>query len=300
MGRPGVALATALACVVAGCGTDERAGDDRALAVVATTTEVADFARQVGGPRVRVHQIQRPNADPHGFEPRPSDARAVEEADVVLRSGGDVDEWLGDLASGGTDPVALVDSVRRSGDDPHWWHDPRNVVRAVGAIHDAFGHADPGGRATYERNAEAYVGHLRRLDREVARCIARIPPRDRRLVTTHEALGYYARRYGLEVIGAVIPSRSSEAQASSKDLEALVRQIEEQQVKAIFPEHSLATKLERAISRESGAKVGGALWADTLGPKGSSGESYLDAISSNTEEIVSGLTGGRVTCRPSP
>ena len=111
-------------------------------------------------------------------------------------------------------------------------------------------------------------------------------------MTTHDALGHYADRYGLEVIGAVIPSRSSQAQPSSKDVGELVDQIKREKVKAIFPESSLDSKLEKAIARESGARVGGALWADTLGPEGSSGETYVESIEANTRTIADGLSGG--------
>ena len=144
--------------------------------------------------------------------------------------------------------------------------------------------------------AARYLRRLRKLDREVRRCIAQLPPGDRKLVTTHDALGQYADRYGLEVIGAVIPSRSSQAQPSSKDVGELVDQIKKEKVKAIFPESSLSSKLEDAIARESGAKVGGRLWADTLGPKGSSGATYIESIEANTRTIVEGLSGGKISC----
>jgi zinc/manganese transport system substrate-binding protein/manganese/iron transport system substrate-binding protein len=117
-------------------------------------------------------------------------------------------------------------------------------------------------------------------------------------VTSHDALGYYADRYGLEVIGAVIPSLSTQAQPSAKDIEELVDEIREHDVKAIFPESSLSPKLEDAIARESGATTGGALWADSLGQEGSSGATYLDSIAANTETLVKGLSGGEVECRP--
>ena len=280
-----------------GCGDDEP--DETGVVVVATTTQLADFARQVAGKRARVEQILTPNADPHDYEPRPSDARALEGADVVLRSGGDLDEWLGELIeSSGTDAESLDVSrvVRRRKGDPHWWQDPRNAEAAVKAIRDALVKADPEGRATYEKNAGAYLARLGTLDRAVAACIGKLPRDQRKLVTTHDALGYYAERYGLRVIGAVIPSLSSQAQPSSKDVGELVDQIREQNVKAIFPESSLNSKLERAISRESGAAVGGELWADTLGPKGSSGATYIDSIEANTRAIAGGLSGGAIRC----
>lgn len=285
--------------VVAGCGDGDIGGDRRVA--VATTTQVADLTRQVAGDRTDVRQILHANSDPHDYEPRPSDARAVAAAAVVFRSGGDLDDWLSGLvegAGGDADVVALKDATGARGDDPHWWQDPRKAQRAVGVIRDALAKADPGGRRAYARNAAAYVRRLRSLDRSVARCIRLLPPARRKLVTTHDALGHYARRYGIEVIGALIPSRSTEAQASAGDTDDLVRQIEDQDVRAIFPESALDPKLERAVSREAGVKVGDALWADTLGPEGSGGETYIGSIAANTAAIVKGLSGGRLRCTP--
>jgi len=299
--RPVAALLLAATLLVAGCGS--RPGEtssDAAVSVAATTTQVGDLVRAVGGRRAQVRQILQPNSDPHAYEPRPSDAQTLDRADVVFRSGGEVDDWVSDLTRGGKAgrTVTLTDSVRARGDDPHWWQDPRNGALAVEAIRVSLVRADPAGRTMYERNAGAYVARLRALDRSVAACIARIPPARRTLVTSHDALGYYVARYGLKLVGAVVPSLSTQAQPSSRDLNALVAQIRAQHVKAIFPESSLNPKLERAVSRESGAAVGGALWADTLGPAGSSGATYVESIQANTRAIVRGLSGGSVDCRP--
>jgi zinc/manganese transport system substrate-binding protein len=287
-----------VALLAAGCGDDGGSGGGSVTAV-ATTTQLTDLVERVGGDRVDVDGILRPNSDPHEYEPRPSDAAALARADVVFRSGGDLDEWLDeviDSAGGDAKRVTLIDHVRRIGDDPHWWQDPRNAIRAVAAIRDALVEVDPGGRAGYDRRAAAYTARLRRLDSEVARCIERVPPAKRKLVTTHDALGYFADRYGIEVIGAVIPSLSSQAQPSAKDVNELVDQIERERVEAIFPEAALSKKLEQAISRESGARVGAQLWADTLGPPGSTGATYVDAIEWNASALAQGMSGGRVSC----
>jgi ABC-type Zn uptake system ZnuABC Zn-binding protein ZnuA len=271
--------------------------------VVATTTQAGDLVRNVARSRAQVEQILRPNSDPHAYEPRPSDAAALTRARLVVRSGGDVDDWLGgllDSAGHGAPVLNLIDHVRtrkQDGDlDPHWWQDPRNAETAVEAIRRAMVRADPAGRRVYDRNAAAYLAKLRRLDRATARCVARIPARLRKLVTTHDALGYYADRYGLQVIGAVLPSLSTQAQPSAKDVQALVDQIRRTGVRAIYPESSLNAKLERAVARESGADVGGALWADSLGPPGSSGATYAGSIAANTDSIAEGLSGGRARC----
>ena len=137
---------------------------------------------------------------------------------------------------------------------------------------------------------------LERLDRRVAACIGRLPRDRRKLVTSHDALRYYTDRYGLESVGAVIPSLSTQAQPSSKAVNRLVAQIRRERVRAIFPESALNPKIEKAVARESGAGVGGALWADALGPEGSRGATYIGSIEANTDTIVRGLSGGEERC----
>ena len=297
--RSTTAAALIVLALLAGCGDDDTGGGERIA--LATTTQVADLARNVAGGRTEVRQVLHPNSDPHDYEPRPSDSRAVIEAGVIFRSGGELDGWLDDLvegAGGDTEVVTLMDAVGARGQDPHWWQDPRKAERAVAVIRDALIEADPGGRRAYARNAAAYARRLRSLDRAVERCIRRLPPESRRLVTTHDALGHYADRYGIEVIGALIPSRSTEAQASAGDTAKLVRQIRAQDVKAIFPESALNPKLEQAVSRDAGIAVGDPLWADTLGPEGSAGGTYVGSIAANTAAIAKGLSGGEVRCVP--
>ena len=302
---------------LAACGSDDTASGDR-VAVVATTTQAADLVANVGGDRVEVDRLLEPNSDPHDYEPRPSDAEAVAGAAVVVRSGGDLDEWLDDvIESAAADPevLTLIDHVEtmeggvhagehageeehardegHAGDeaDPHWWHDPRNAVRAVAAIRDALVAADPGGRATYDANARAYTREIRSLDRAVAGCFAAIPAERRKLVTTHDALGYFAARYDIEAIGSVLDSLSTQAQPSAGDTQELIEQIRAEGVEVIFAESSVHPRLERAIADEAGARVGEPLWADTLGPPGSSGDTYLKSIAANADAIARGFGG---------
>ena len=293
---------------VAACGDDQEQ-QGNALSVVATTTQVADMVRVVGGDRVRVRGLLRPNADPHDYEPRPSDATALAGARVVFRSGGELDEWLGELVEsaggsvgGSARTVTLGDALPRGGgdgdgDDPHWWHDPRNGQLAARAIARELGRADPAGRPSYERRARTYAARLARLDRRLAACFASVPEPQRKLVTTHDAFGRLARRYDIEVVGALIASRSTQAQPSARDTRRLVEQIERERVRAIFPESSLEPRLERAVARETGARVGGELWADSLGPPGSGGDSYLRALAANGRTLVRGMSGGARDCR---
>jgi ABC-type Zn uptake system ZnuABC Zn-binding protein ZnuA len=307
--------------VAAGCGDDDNsaaAGGGSGITVVATTTQAADIARAVAGDRDKVVGLLPANADPHDYEVRPGDVKALADADLVIRSGGDLDDWLKsaiDSSGTGADEVTLIDHVstlegghgdehageeEHAGDgneiDPHWWQDPRNAVKAVAAIETALISADADGASAYKRNAADYSGKLTALDAAVAACIDKLPPAQRKLVTTHDALGYYAKRYGLEVIGAVIPSLSTQAQASAGEVADLVDTIKREQVKAIFAESSVNPKLEQVVADQAGATIGKALWADTLGPEGSDGDTYLKMIASNTRAIADGLSGGAVSC----
>jgi zinc/manganese transport system substrate-binding protein len=298
-----------IAPVLGSCGGDAGSGDSEAhLTAVATTTQVADLVANVGGERVDVEGILSPGGDPHAYEPRPSDAAALADAAVVFKSGGDVDGWLDDLidnAGADAEVVSLIDHVHTiqgedegEESDPHWWQDPRNAILAVAAVRDALIEADPEGHDIYRRNAAAYTRRLERLDSAIAACIAKVPTGQRKLVTTHDALGYFAARYDVEVVGALIPSLSTQAQPSVKDIAALVDQIREEGVKAIFPETAINDRLEQAVSREAGAEVGKPLLADSLGREGSTGDTYLEAMASNTEAMVDGMTAGEVACRP--
>jgi zinc/manganese transport system substrate-binding protein len=317
--RVAVLLVLVMALAAAGCGDDGGGGSGGGeTGVVATTGIAADLVANVGGERVEVDTLVPAGADPHGHEPRPSDAAAIAETDLVVKSGGDLDEWLDDLiasAGGEAAELTLLDSVEAiegghaheeqahgeeeaHGDevDPHWWQDPRNAILAVEAIRDALAETDPDGRRVYERNAREYIAELRALDEEIDACMQQVPPGQRKLVTTHDSLGYFADRYGVEVIGSVIPSLSTQAQPSAKDVNALVDQIEDEGVEAIFPEAAVSQRLERAISRESGAEVGGELWTDSLGGEGSGAETYLDAMRANAGVLAEGMSGGRVSC----
>ena len=311
MPGPARILVVALLCApaltaLAACGDDSQTGSgDGRLTVVATTTQVADLIRNVGGDLVEVDAILESGADPHDYEPRPSDAAALADSALIVRSGGDVDVWLDDLIeSSGSDGevVDLLGSVEivdvGSDTDPHWWQDPRNAILAVQAIRDALIEADPDHRQAYTDNAAAYVEKLERLDSQAAACFERVPAARRKVVTTHDAFAYLADRYDIEIVGSVIPSLSTQAQPSAKDVERLVRQIEDERVEAVFPESGVSERLEQALSREAGAEVGADLWADTLGESGTAEGTYIGAMAANVAALVDGMTGGELDCRP--
>jgi ABC-type Zn uptake system ZnuABC Zn-binding protein ZnuA/ABC-type Mn2+/Zn2+ transport system permease subunit len=295
----GAAGAAALGLLVVGCGGGP-SDDGGRVRVVATTTQVADFARQVGGGDVHVVELLRPNTDPHEYEPRPRDIREVAEAPLVLRSGGEVDAWLSDvLENAGGDATVLDAGAGRpfARAEPHWWHDPRNAEHAVRRIAAAVARAVPvSARERVARRAAAYERRLRALDAAIARCVNAVPPARRRMVTDHDAFGAFAARYGIAVVGAVIPARTTQAQPSAGELSRLAGVIRRERVRAVFPERSVSPRLARAIAAQTGASARYDLYGDTLGPGASDGATYAQSEAHNADAIVRGLTGGTRGC----
>jgi ABC-type Zn uptake system ZnuABC Zn-binding protein ZnuA/ABC-type Mn2+/Zn2+ transport system permease subunit len=303
----------ALALLAAGCGSGTTSGNGQ-LRVVATTTQIGDFVREVGGGAVAVDQILEPNTDPHEYEPRPSDVEGAAGAALVFASGDNLDRWIGDVVSESGSDAEVVDlgagvperlpgessGAEASRYDPHWWHDPRNAEAAVREVERRLAAADPSKRARFERNAAAYLAKLRALDRDIAGCMDTVPPAKRKLVTDHDAFGYFADRYGIEVVGAVVPSQTTQAQTSAKELSELAATIEAEHVSAIFPESSLSPKVAEAIAAQTGASAGYTLYGDTLGPADSDGATYLRMEAANADAMVRGFTDGRDRCRVRP
>jgi ABC-type Zn uptake system ZnuABC Zn-binding protein ZnuA/ABC-type Mn2+/Zn2+ transport system permease subunit len=306
--RRALALAAGVAVVaLGGCG----AGAGRRPRVVATTTELGDLTRAIAGGAVSVAQVLRPNTDPHEYEPRPDDVAATAGARLVLESGGGLDGWMDRVVreAGGSPRVVVVgDRVPLplpaagggGGYDPHWWHDPRNVEAAVGVVRAALDRVDPSARARFAANARAYLRQLRALDAGIARCMRSVAPGRRKLVTDHDAFGYFARRYGIDVVGAVIPSQSTQGQPSARALARLVAVVRREHVAAVFPESSVNPRVAQAVGRETGARSNLLLYGDTLGPAGSGGATYLAMERHNADAMVRGFTAGRRGCRLGP
>jgi ABC-type Zn uptake system ZnuABC Zn-binding protein ZnuA len=306
--RAGVVLAAA-GCVAllatAGCG--KSSGDAKGrLRVVATTTQVADFARDVGGSRVVVHQILKPNVDPHDYEPSPADIEAIRKADLLVKNGVGLEKWLDKSISSAGFHGAVVDAskgvkVRRgngeeeeAAGDPHIWHNPLNAKVMASDIEAGLAKADSRHAAEYQHRLSAYQAKLDALDADIARRIDTIPPGQRKLVTNHDAFGYYVDRYHLEFVGSIIPSFDTSAEMSAKDVNDLVARIRATGTKAIFSESSLPPKTARTIANEAGVKVEAgenSLYGDTLGPKGSAGDTYPHMEEHNTKVIVAALGG---------
>lgn len=321
------AATTAAAMVMAGCGgsgtPDTGAGTAAAapkLAVVATTPEVADFVRNVGGADVAVTQILKANVDPHDYEPTPADLQAIAGAKLIVKNGVGLEEWLDRTIESAGFTGTVVDSsqgvtLREGGHhheeeeghaeeeeehaeeeehDPHIWHDPRNAKIMVTNIEKGLAAADPARAAVFTANAGTYTAAIDKLDAENAAAWAKIPAGDRKLVTNHDAFGYYVQRYELEFVGSVIPSLDTSAELSAQQLTDLVAKIKSTGTKAIFAESSLPPKTAEAIGRQAGVKVVAgqdALYGDSLGAEGTPEGTYLGAERHNTTTIVTALAG---------
>jgi len=264
------------------------------IAVVATTTQMQDLVRNVGGGRVHVVGILHPNVDPHDFEPTPSTVVALTGAKLVVESGVGLDAWADQLVSSAGTSAPVFDAAAGlpiRGDDPHWWGDPTLVERAAAALARRLGEVDPGHRAAYARNGARYIRQVARMDAENRRLVATVPPADRKLVTNHDAFGYLAAHYGIRVVGSVFPALSTAAQPSAQDVASLIGRIRAQHVRAIFTESSLDPAVERQIGAEAGARVFADLYGDSLGPAGSPGATYLGMERWNVRAMVAGFLG---------
>jgi ABC-type Zn uptake system ZnuABC Zn-binding protein ZnuA len=306
MGRRRVVLLAACLAVLlaAGCSgsggaTADRDGQGGRLRVVATTTQVADLAANVGGDRVRVTSLLKPGIDPHDYEPSPADIDALAHADLVLENGVGLEAWLRDTidSSGFDGPVVDTSQGVRlrmvgGAPDPHIWQDPGNAERMAANIERGLAAAEPSAAPAFKAGLAAYTRRLQALDAEVRRQVDSLA--NRKVVTDHDAFGYYLDRYRLELVGTVIPSFDSSAELSGRDIRDLVAKVRATRVRAIFSETTLPPRAAETIGREAGVRVvtgDGALYGDSLGPAGSDGDTYLKMIRHNTATIVSNLSG---------
>jgi ABC-type Zn uptake system ZnuABC Zn-binding protein ZnuA len=302
--RQAALLAAGLAALlVAGCSGSGGAGDGDGggdgLRVVATTTQVADLAANVGGDRAQVTSLLKPGIDAHDYEPSPADIDAIARADLVVQNGVGLEEWLGDTieSSGFAGPVVDASQGVRlrqvDGEaDPHIWQDPGNARRMAANIQRGLAAAEPADASAFAANLAAYTRELETLDAEVERQIDSLA--NKKVVTNHDAFGYYLDRYGLELVGSVIPSFDTSAELSGRDIRDLVARVKATGVKAIFSETSLPPRAAETIGREARVEVvvgADALYGDALGPPGSDGDTYLKMIRHNTATIVGNLSG---------
>jgi len=271
------------------------------LRTIASFSILGDLVKKVGGARVEVATLIGPNGNAHVYEPSPADSRRVADAKVVFVNGLGFEGWLGRLvkasgtraaivvASTGIGPRSSASETRLGDDktDPHAWQSVANAKRYVANIRDALIKADPAGEGVYKANAAAYQAKLDALDREVREVVAGIAPDRRRVITSHNAFGYFQDDYGIEFTAP--QGVSTEAEASAKDVAAIIRQIRTQKIAAVFLENVTDPRLVQQIANETGAKVGGVLYSDALTDATGDAPTYIDLIRHNFKQLAGAL-----------
>lgn len=288
---------------------------------VASFSILGDIVKNVGGDRVAVTTLVGPDGDAHVFQPTPGDARALAEAQILFLNGLGFEGWMERLAqsagykgpvvvaSQGIQPQKMAEDEDQKGHahghshgakdkkgahdhgtfDPHAWQDPRNVARYVEAIAAGLIKADPAGEATYTANAESYKKQLAALDAWVKTEVTQIPKDKRKVITSHDAFGYFASAYGVAFLAPV--GISTDAEPSAKQVAGLIRQIRKEKTGALFVENITNPKLIDQIGRETGVKPGGRLYSDALSKPGEPGDTYLKMIRHNVTLLKAAMLG---------
>ena len=289
MQRVGRTFAAAVAMLVAGPGLAQQKVD-----IAASTTVLADLARNVGGDHVNVVSLVGPNGDIHSYVPSPADAKNLADAKLVILNGlgleGSTAQFMRSAAKGakvlvasdGITPLRLDNSP-----DPHAWQSVANAKTYVANIRDALIAVDPADKSVFEANAAVYLRQLDALDAEVKAAIATIPPQRRKLVTTHDAFGYLGTAYGVEFIAP--HGVSTEAEASARDVAQIIAQIRAQKIPAVFLENVTDPRLLARIAHESGARISGTLYSDALTDANGLAPTYVEMMRHNVKELVGAL-----------
>ena len=291
--------ATALAALFVAPGA--RAQDR--LNVIASFSILGDFVKNVGGDRVEVATLVGPNGNAHVYAPSPGDAKKVADAKLVFVNGLGFEGWLERLvkASGTKAPIVVatkgIKPLERAGEhdhdhdhgraDPHAWQSVANAKIYDAKIRDALIAADPAGKDAYSANAVAYLAKLDALEHDVREVIAKIPADRRRVITSHSAFGYFQDAYGVNFTAP--QGVSTEAEASAKDVAAIIAQIRKQKVAAVFLENVTDPRLVEQVARETGAKVGGTLYSDALTDDKGDATTYVDLMRHNLRQLASAL-----------
>jgi zinc/manganese transport system substrate-binding protein len=264
--------------------------------VASLSTITTDIARNVGGDAVNVIPIIKPGVDPHEFQPSPLDVKQIESANLVLITGKGMEGYLTKLEEAVGNKAKFVDTgsailslkLEEEGktlEDPHWWHSIENMKKATVVVKKHFVDADPANKAAYEKNAAAYLAMLTDLEKWARQEVSKLPREKRKLVTSHDAFQYFARDFGFKIYA--IEGVSTDDQPSSKKITDLIKTIRNEGVKAVFFESIENPKVVGEITKETGAKVGGELYADGLGDKEAS--TYPDMVRYNITAIVESL-----------
>ncbi|MGH2474042.1 MAG: metal ABC transporter solute-binding protein, Zn/Mn family, partial [Candidatus Limnocylindrales bacterium] len=293
-----------LAIALAGCGDDDGAAGasgDRPHVVV-TTNVLGDVVSDLVGDEADVEVIMPPGTAPHEFEASPRQVASMRDADVLVTNGAGFEEGLTDtIEAAEQDGVPTfaamhaVDTMQLEGDggtDPHFFTDPARMATAAQAIADFLLDEVPGlDTPAFASQVRTTVDELHALDREVERTLSVVPADRRTLVTNHEVFGYFADRYGFDVVGAIIPAGTTQAEPSAAQLDELAHTIEEHDVPAIFVETSSPTRLADALADEVGDVDVVELFSESLGEAGSGGETYATMMRTNAGRIADALTG---------
>jgi ABC-type Zn uptake system ZnuABC Zn-binding protein ZnuA len=297
-----------------GCGSAPQSGSN-ALSVLASTSFLADIAQNVAGDRAEVKSLLPIGADAHAYQPAPSDVAKISESAVLILNGIEYEHFMESLIeNAGGERVTIIASdglearemeehaededhadeaeagegdVHEAG-DPHMWLDPNLVITYVENIRDGLIEADPEGADVYTSNAEAYIAELRALDAWIVEQVKGVPAERRLLVTNHESLGYFAERYGFEVVDTILPSFSSEASASAQEIVSAVEAIKSSGAPAIFLSEVENAKMANQIADETGVMVVDDLHFESL-TNGSPAATYLDMMRHNVSRIVDAL-----------
>jgi ABC-type Zn uptake system ZnuABC Zn-binding protein ZnuA len=273
------------------------------ISAVATNSIIEDLVRNVGGERVAVTSLLPRNGDAHGFSPPASVVKAISTADLIVRNGlgleASLDKTLRNagkqtarvlVLTDSISPLGIVDSTNsRKVLDPHAWWDLQNAIIYVKRIRNALTAADPPGSSNYWDRAERYARQLAALDKWALAEVRTIPSPRRKIVTNHDALQYLAARYGLTIVGTVIPGGGTEREPSAREFGALVQVVRELGVRAIFTENTLDKRLAQALASETGAKVAPPLFTDALGQPGGPGDTFVKAFQHNIRTFVETL-----------
>ncbi|MEH2308652.1 MAG: metal ABC transporter substrate-binding protein [Nostoc sp.] len=274
--------------------------------VVATSTVIADLAQEVAGDEIQLSGILKPGTDPHVYEPVPADSRVLEEANLILYNGYNLEPGLIKLmnASGGKarkipvgEAVKSLQLDKGKGEivpDPHVWGSAENAIAMTNAIRDALIELSPEDKDKFTQKASQLTNELKQLHSWINQQIQTIPADKRKLVTTHDAFQYYGRAYGIAIAGTLI-GISTEEQPSAQTVQRLVESIKKIGVPAIFSETTINPALIKTVAQEAGVKLApNQLYSDSIGAKGSNGDSYIKMMEANTRSIVEAL-GGKYT-----
>ncbi len=266
--------------------------------VVATFSILADMVRVVGGDDVPVTSLVPPDGDPHVWEPRPADLHALAVASVLVENGLGLEGWMSRLAQAsgfqGVRVVAaesvaaltMTESARRI-TDPHAWQDPRNALLYVRAIEAGLAKALPGRAAAFAQRAEAYRQEIAETDRWIEKTLAPIPAEKRRILTSHDAFGYYGARYSIAL--RAVQGISTDGEPSARDIATLIRQIRREHICAVFVETMTSPRLAQMVAKESGAVLGPAVYSDALSAPGGPADTYLRMLRHNTAQFAAAM-----------